>query len=175
MNKHYEKIESLGAFREGLQWLEGKDDNWYNECERGDWLACLVAKLFDRKAVCLALCEIVETVLHLVPEVEERPRIAIETTRKWCIGDATLDEVKDAVYDAYAAASDNSSYALIAAYAASETAYTSDAVAATHVSDAAHFSACATGSTQSLLLKYADIIRSHFPWVVVREKLENED
>ena len=41
----------------------------------------------------LAACDIVESVLHLVPAGEERPRKAIEVTRAWCAGQATAEEV----------------------------------------------------------------------------------
>lgn len=76
----------------------------------------------DRRRLVLAACDCAETVLHLVPTGKERPRIALETARSWCLGRATRKEAKKAAEDARRAydgmifAGANEAYA--AAYAA---------------------------------------------------------
>ena len=69
----------------------------------------------------LAACDIVESVLHLVPAGEERPRKAIEVTRAWCAGQATAGEVdaaSDAARDAASVAAWDAAWAARAAASA---------------------------------------------------------
>lgn len=66
-------------------------------CERGDrmlWLAA-AAKL-DHKTIVLAACDCAERALRFVPEGEDRPRKAIEVTRAWTRGEATIEQVRAA-------------------------------------------------------------------------------
>jgi len=108
-------------------------------CHRGDWLLWLAARLaVDRKQIVLAACDCAELSLRYVPAGENRPRIAIETARKWCAGEATLDDVRKAA-DAAASSSNAAAYAANAAHAA-HAAYAADAAtyaASYAVSDAA--------------------------------------
>ena len=79
----------------------------------------------------LAACAVARLCLHLVPEGEDRPRVAIETTEAWVRGEATAEQVKAATNDAYDAYertlypliepgiyADNISHAIFSAYCA---------------------------------------------------------
>ena len=127
----------IGACVEAREWAKGKSlaDVW-KQCERGDWLLWLCGRMADkdgwptRREVVLAACACAETALKYVKAGEERPRIAIETARKWTRGEANLDEVRAAAA-AYAA------YAADAAYAA----YAASAAAAAYAASAAYYAA----------------------------------
>ena len=166
MNNWQDKIKELYPCEDAIKWFDGMDSakQAYKNCGRGDWLLWLAGRLdIDRKLVVLAACECAEQVLKYVPEGEERPKIAIETARKWVRGEATLSEVRrtaDAVYD-YAAAS-AAAYAAYAASAASAAAYAA-AYASDYASDYA--------ARKESLTKSADIVRKHITLEVFLEKL----
>ena len=105
----------------------------------------------DRKILVLAACECARQSLHLVPEGEDRPRLAIETAEKWARGEASIEEVKTA---AAAAAADA---AAIAAYTAARAAayYAADAAGAATAADAA--------AREESLAESAKIVRKYFP------------
>src|ERR1700678_1155317 len=98
------KLVALGACSEAVQWA--KEYKTFAEawqaCERGDWLLWLTAKMIGKpgwpthQQIVVAACDCAETALRFVPKGEDRPRVAIETTRKWARGGATLDEVMEA-------------------------------------------------------------------------------
>jgi len=132
-------LKSLGACSEAVQW-RGKRDlkTTWAECERGDWMLWLCGKMADKKGwptrqqIVIAACDCAELSLPIFEKKypnDKRPRIAIETARKWAIGKATIKEVRSAyavgkatikeVRSAYAA--DAAAYA--AAYAADAAAY----------------------------------------------------
>ncbi|MBS1805189.1 MAG: hypothetical protein JST28_17655, partial [Acidobacteria bacterium] len=105
-------LRKLYACDEARQWASGKDlaDAWAT-CPRVDWMLWLLAKMADqpgwptRQQIILLACDCAETALQYVKPGEERPRIAIETARRWARGEATLDEVREArAAAAYAAA-----------------------------------------------------------------------
>ena len=81
MQDFINKLEELDACSEAIGWVETQEtieQAWQN-CERGDWLLWLIGKLdIDRKRLVLAACECARLSLHLVPEDEDRPKIAIE-------------------------------------------------------------------------------------------------
>jgi hypothetical protein len=60
-------------------------------------------KIISHKELVYASCQVAKSVLHLVPKGENRPRIAIETTERWCENEATLGEVMHASNNAYMA------------------------------------------------------------------------
>jgi hypothetical protein len=60
----------------------------------------------DRKRKTMAACECAETVLHLVPAGEGRPREAVETAVAWCRDAASTTHVKQAAASAQAFASE---------------------------------------------------------------------
>ena len=74
---------------------------WWLECQDAPAMLRWAAARVDRRVLVLATCDCAETVLHLVPEGENRPHIAVAAARAWCRGDATLEDVRAA----YAAAS----------------------------------------------------------------------
>ena len=160
----------LGASCEGFEWAVDKplQEAW-ETCHRGDWMLWAAEKVsVDRQLLVAAACDCAELALPYVPSGEDRPRIAIETARKWIRGEATLEEVQAASYassdasfasDAsYAAssASSASSYASSASYAASSASYASDAADAASARETTH-------------RQCADIVRKHIPWETMAE------
>jgi hypothetical protein len=127
-------LRELRACSEAVKWAKGKSlSEVWEQCERGDWLLWLCGRMADkegwptRKEVVLAACACAEPALKYVKAGEDRPRIAIETARKWVRGEATLEEVRTAAYAAaYAAAA----YAAYAYAAAAYAAYAAAAYAA---------------------------------------------
>lgn len=106
------------------------------ERSAGDWAsfweACadapgLVSMVPDsdssRKLVLASACDLVETILHFVPRIDERPRRAIRVVRLWLAGSASLDAVDFATHEASAAASAYAPYADTDLAAAYSTAY----------------------------------------------------
>ena len=135
----------LRACDEARLWAKGKTlaEIW-EQCERADWLLWLGGRMcgkdgwLDRKAIVSIACDCAELALPYVNAGDGRPRLAIEITRAWIRGEATIDQVKnaraDAAYAAYAAA----------AYAADAAAYIADAAAyAAAAADAAAHAAYA--------------------------------
>jgi hypothetical protein len=172
----------------------------WNCCERGDWLLWIATKLeVDRKHVVKAACECAKSVLHLVPEGEERPRKAIEIALEWTEGNASLEDVRSAAAAAYAAATHanahaNASYAAsYAAYAARySAAYAVVYAAAAHAAYASAYAAdnacaCATAADRQVararathagdvarcrsLGQCAELVRAVIPWELVEKAL----
>ena len=120
------KLKQLNACEEALIWVSQQKNaqQAWDDCERGDWMLWLLGKLSGkpeskkRKILVLITCECARLSLHLVPEEEDRPRIAIETAEKWAKGDATIEQVKTAVNAAANAANAAAAYAAYAAAAA---------------------------------------------------------
>jgi hypothetical protein len=108
----------------------------------------------SRKTVVLCACDCAETSLQFIPEDELRPKIAIQTARKWTEGKASERECAKAAassvassYAYFAAASFASSSASV--YAAHVAAYSAYVVAssASSVSSAASASASFAASS----------------------------
>ena len=127
MKSLIEFLKKSEACAPALKWLETQLDAqtaWVN-CERGDWLLWLLAKLeIDRKKLVLLACKCARSSLHLVLKGEERPRIAIETAEAWARGEATLGEVnraaiaaQEAVYSASSRASYEAAAYVLTSYA----------------------------------------------------------
>jgi hypothetical protein len=91
---------------------------------------------WDRLVGVWCACQIAREALRFAPEDEARPRIAIETTERWVVGDATIEEVRAAADAAFAAAAD----------AADAAAFAADAAAAADAADAAAFAAYAAAT-----------------------------
>ena len=164
------------ACREAIAWVDDKTPYAaWRLCNRGDWLLWVAAKLaVDRKLVVLAACDCAERSMQYVMAGEDRPRMAIETARRWCDGRASLNEVRTAAYaasDASYAASDaddtsafyasNASYA--SAYAASYAAYAAF-YAASNADDA-------FAAFDNTLAECAKIVRRRIGWKVMRKAL----
>lgn len=153
----------------------------WNACKDGSWLLWLCGILgVDRKQLVLAACDIAETALVHVQPGEQRPRLAIDTARRWCRGDAMYTETMSAnqfasyaASSAYARADYVPTSASSAAYAAAST--HSSYAAAVHAADAARIAAneIASGrdaASESLALA-ADMVRKFIQWPVVEAKL----
>ena len=86
--KHLEQLRSLNACREAIEWASAYPDleQAWKACPRPDWMLWLLGKKPPEKRISVAIaCEIARTVLHLVPEGEDRPRKAIEAAEAWLI------------------------------------------------------------------------------------------
>ena len=150
----------LGACSEAVAFAKGETlHTAWTTCERGDWMLWLCGKMADkkgwptRKQVVLAACACAETALKHVEAGEDRPRIAIETARKWARGKATLQQVKEAAKAAF-----------LAGYAAAAAA---DAAAAAADADAAaFFHSEGDGLSPEIFRAY----RSATVWIAPRER-----
>ena len=108
---------------------------------------------WDRKLGVWCACAVAETALKHVPAGEDRPRIAIWTTRQWILGRATIDNVRNA-YSASSAAATAAytAYAYTAAYAAysassaAYAAYSAAAASAAYANHAAAYAAAASAA-----------------------------
>ena len=100
-----EQLKSMHACSEAVEWVGRKKiKTAWRDCPHGDWMLWLAARLdIDRKLIVLAACDCAETALQYVPEGEDRPAKAIQTSRNWCEGTATIEEIRDAADAAYAA------------------------------------------------------------------------
>ena len=179
---HKHLLETLSACDEAREWYDDRPSHLaWRQCERGDWLLWIADRLgVDRKLVVLAACDCAETALKFVPAGEDRPRIAIETARKWASGEATaIKEVRADAADAYAAyayaAYADAAYAAYAAAAYAAAAYAADAAAAyaaaAYASDATHAAAYAA-ARQPSLKESARLVRKRIPWRVVKAAIE---
>jgi hypothetical protein len=104
-------LRTLHACEDVRKWAEGKAlAQVWAECHRGDWLLWLCGKMADkegwptREELVVAACACAERSLKYVRTGEERPRIAIETARRWAQGQAKISEVRAAADAAYSAA-----------------------------------------------------------------------
>jgi hypothetical protein len=173
-------ILSLKPCGNARAWLnENRGKSLYTlwrTCQRGDWLLWLAVEIgIDRKLAVLAACDCADQVKHLVPE---SVRDTTDIVRKWCSGEATLDEVRaasDAASAAYAAAS--AAYAAAdaaadaAASAAYAAAYAADAASAAYAAaDAAAYAAYAAAS----LANSARLVRKRMPWSVWKAALNTQ-
>src|ERR1700744_264189 len=103
-NKHWSDL--LIDYPTIQRYAINKDlSTFWQECPNGEWLLRFVHidGNSDHKLVVKAACQIARLVLPLVKQGENRPRVAIETTEKWLVGEATLEEVKAAADAADAA------------------------------------------------------------------------
>jgi hypothetical protein len=76
------------------------EDAWTAR-EMSGWLLLVASRAGVPGSVLrLCACDIAESVLHYVPEGEERPRRAIEVARRYAAGEATVAELDNAIDDA---------------------------------------------------------------------------
>ncbi len=165
-------IAELGACHEALEWAEEYDslDDAWAQCERGDrmlWLAGrLSGKLESPKRIpfVLATCGCARLALPFVPVGEEKSRNVIETVEAWARGEATIVQVRDALYAfAYATHSAYAAYAAdVASNAATHSANVADSAYAANAASYATHSA-AYGERLKILKQCADIVRQYYP------------
>jgi hypothetical protein len=140
---------NLNACRDSIAWVEENKietpaDAWA-KCERGDWMLWLAdkRKLDPKKLVFLA-CQCARTALKYTKD--ERVLKCIETAEAWTRDEATIEDVKSARKNAYAAYAAYDAYAAYAAYAAAT------------ATDAAYAAA-----RIKAIKECADIVRKHLP------------
>ena len=168
LDTHWSDALPKQACVEAVEWCREQpslDEAWAT-CTRADWMLWLLGKLSGapesdmRKKVVLCACACARTALKQVPDGEDRPLQAIETTERWARGDdgVTLDDVRSAASAAAsaAAASAAASASAAAAYAAYAAAYDADAAAYAAAASAA-------AARWQHLSKLADFVRQHFP------------
>jgi len=136
------------ACKAGMDWLGKRDSSqMWAECKRPDWLLWWAGQVVSRQELVLAACDCAETALRYVPEGEDRPRLAIETARRWARGEADVQEVRAARaaagYAAAAAAVDAAAYAVYAAAVAADAADAAARAAAGYAAAAAAVDAAA--------------------------------
>ena len=131
------------ACSDAVKWVGDKTrgEAW-EQCTRADWMMWLLAKEMktdeQHKTIVSLACDFAESVLHLIPKGEERPRKALEATRAWIEGKASLVEVKDAADAAYADAAYAAAYAAAVYAAYADAAYAAAAWESKHVEMCAH-------------------------------------
>ena len=90
-----EQLRKMNACSEAIEWVNGRSlRKCWQVADRSEWMLWLINELdvCERERHELA-CDFAERVLRYVPKGEDRPRIAIETKRKWLIGEATNGEL----------------------------------------------------------------------------------
>jgi len=131
--------EQYCDFCELIKWAQSNSyaEVW-EQCPRGDWLIWLCGSMAGetgwpaRSQIVLATCAVAETVLKHAPEGEERPRESIEIACKWVAGEATIEQLHEAVHAAITTYARAAAYATITEYAAYGTdasAFATDAAA----------------------------------------------
>jgi hypothetical protein len=157
------RLNACAAAREWASDFPSLADAWA-ACPRGDWLLWLAGHLkIPRPLLVLAACACARTVLHLIPEGEERPRVAIETAEAWARGGdnaPSLDDVHEAGHAAYIVVCTTTNNIHAAAYAAHAAAYTATSAPAYagDAEDAAH------GVSQ---VESVTVIRAAIPWTTI--------
>jgi len=173
-------LSKLHACTEARLWVGARElESAWNECERGDWMLWIAAKAgIDRKLVVLAACDCAETALQYVPEGEDRPRIAIETARRWAAGECELSEVRraaDAADAADAAAAAAATYAAAADAAAATYAAAAAAAAYAAAAYAAAYAAAAAYGRHTTRKLCAEIVRKTIPFADLHAALSQID
>lgn len=187
-------MRRLDACSSAIHWAESQDGSAYDlwrRCDRGDWLLWFAARVdVDRRLVVLAACDCVEPALVHMPAGEERPRLIIETTRRWARDEATIKEVRATNTTSTAAAVSYSAscaaHAATAAAGAAAASYSAPYSASCAASCAAHAAAAAAassfvedgpvlaawaGSHMRALAESARLVRQRIPWSAVCDAL----
>jgi len=116
-------------------------------CVESKWLFWLGIQVMPHETLVLALCDVAESVLHLVPAGEDRPRIALETARRRARGEVTVEEMR-AVASATDTSCDNAAWRA-AFYVTAYAAY------AAYIYDARASHACSTYAAADTACAYA--------------------
>lgn len=169
-------LKKSGACVEAQEWFsnfEGTLEESWLQCNRGDWMLWLLAKLeADRKRIVLSACDCARLVLHL--NSDKRVLAAIETAEAWTRGEATLRDLDRAAEAAKAA--EAATWATEAAWAA-WAAWTAAraAEAATWAAGAAAWAAEAAKAAAwaETLSQCADIVRQHFSFDEVMKLVDS--
>ena len=120
-------LARMNACDESSRWLavlpsDTTPESAWSTCPRGDWLVWLLGRLhragvLSRQTLTLAGCAAARTSLvHLAGTPWHAPSLAaIETTERWCRGEATPEEVRKARHAAWEARNADAAYAAAAA------------------------------------------------------------
>jgi hypothetical protein len=169
--KPNEYLQSIGACREAVQWVEEGNfetlDAAWQACQRGDWMLWLAGKTCGpvntpgHRLMTSAKCRCARLVLHLFEDKypdDNRPRLAIESAERYSVGDGYDPKPADAAYAAaYAAdAAYSAAYADAAAYAADAAYAAAYADAAAYAADAADAAAYAADAAAAYAAYAAD-------------------
>ena len=178
------KLEKLDACDDSIEWLSTQDSikSAWEDCERGDWLLWLVARLnINERKLFLAKGLVVEQVLHLMND--ERSIEAVEAAINYGNGKISKDELEIFIADAYTAAyatadadADTYTATTSAAFAAASAAFAAafaDAAASAAFA-AANYAADASDAEQLSFKKSADIVRKIFSFEEIIEALCGE-
>ena len=89
-------LQNKNACYPAKEWLKDRDlERAWEECKRGDWLLWFAAKVgIDRKVIVRTACACAREALRFVPD--GGPKTAIETAERWCNGEATIEQVRNA-------------------------------------------------------------------------------
>jgi hypothetical protein len=169
-------LARYSACEPAVKWVAGYDtlQHAWDACAQADWMVWWALRLDPRrKAAWHALLDIVESVLPVVPNEEERLQKTVETVRRWLGGRATGRELRVAAITASAVAigAANAVFAANAVYAAADAAYaaayaaadTAAAINAANTADAAVGYAARAYAAASAT--HAHIVRKHLPIV----------
>jgi len=175
-NSHWsDLLLALGQYEEEQYQfaLSTTYEQFWETCPKGEWLLHWVVKekSTDHKLIVHAACQCARLALPYCTDKKQRPLKAIETTEKWCRGEATSEEVKQAGNAAWGVHSVAGSAARSAASAGSAAAAAYAAVyAASASADAAAAAASASAyhaapknkeaAQQKMQLQTADLVRS---------------
>ena len=96
-------LVELNACPDAVDWARTQPDSQaaWRTCDRGDWLLWLLGRTVTKgsprhKRLVLVTCRIASDSLRYVAKGENRPRVAIRTTRRWAIGKASIEDVEAA-------------------------------------------------------------------------------
>jgi len=155
------ELEGAGTLFEAWEGDSANASSMMDWCEKAD----------HRRLTAMA-CDIAESVLKYIPDGEERPRRAIETTRAWLRGEASRDAVNDAEDGACeairVAPNVAADFAASAAATAADMVFSSSySVIAREVIWDAESAAKAGGDLPAAIKSQASIARQHIPLSVL--------
>jgi len=154
-----DQLIAMRACHDAVEWVGNKTAKGaWSQCRYSGWMLWLLERLqWDQRVLASIACDCAERVLHLVPEGDDRPRIAIEIRRAWVRGEATEEDCRKAAR----AVGDGVGAAAWAARVAGGAPWS-----ASWAAGAAAVAGVAERKAQ------ADIIRKHVRWQEVRDALE---
>jgi len=161
-----EKLVELGACASAREWVGDRTlEQAWAECVEPEWLIWLARKTGEGGSWGALACEAARAVLHLIPEGEGRPRLAVEAAER-CLADPSEAN--------YAAAANAAAYAADAANAAASAAAYAAATNITYAADAADAANAAAyaAARAANKTKICRIVRRHVNVEGIRTRLE---
>ena len=159
--KFKDELIDLNVCQDAIEWVGDKTkEEAFATCERGDWMLWYIAQtnMVDIRVLVGIKIECASLVKHLMED--QRSLRALEVGERFSKGLASLEELKEAADDAFAAA--DASAAAYAAYAAADSVVNAAYGDADSVAYAAYADAAADVARRKEVLKQcADIVRKH--------------